>query len=430
MKQFSAFIFTVLAAALLFTITQQTDLLAATPFSDISSPDNTDVFQESMHMTHGTTDALAPHHEPNTAGVWIQSNVDGFDNPDVPYTLVLASHQGYLYAGTDSRAGGANRLMRSTDGLEWEEVIGNGTGRIYNYAIGDLVEFQGKFYAGTWHWNWDDEVSDGGEVWRSDDGLAWTPVVTGGFGIPSNNGISRLIVFDDQLYAFTGTFTEGGQMQLWRTATGNSGDWQQVSGGPFANPDNFQAATLEIFQNRLYLGTANAATGGELWRSLDGSSWEKITLDGLGGAKTSAIAALESFDGQLFFSTRNLDEGGEIWRSTDGVSWSRAAAGGFSNLNNGRLYNLTNWNSQLYVLAGNTETGAEVWQSSDGLAWNKLSDGGWGDSNNTMGNFDGTVAAFNGHLYFGVTNEETGTELWRYIPDGAAHQVFLPLSMR
>ncbi|MEZ4708284.1 MAG: hypothetical protein R3A44_13820 [Caldilineaceae bacterium] len=307
--------------------------------------------------------------------------------------------------------------------VTWQEVIGADFGRNYNYAIADLVEFNNQLYAGTWHWNWDEEKSEGGEIWRSSDGISWAPVVTGGFGAAANQGIARLAVFQDQLYAFTATAEENGQMQLWRTGSGNSGDWQQVTGGPFAIPSNIQAATVEIYQERLYLGVYNSKSGGQMWRTSNGGQWEQVNASGWGGAQTSAIASLEPFNGQLYAGTRNTINGGEIWHSTDGVTWSRVSGGGIDNANNTRMYNLTAWNRQLYVMAGNTVTGAEIWNTNDGATWNQISDAGWGDSNNEYSNLDGAASVFNGALYFGAGNWANGVEIWRYADGSISHSI-------
>ncbi|MCB0188370.1 MAG: hypothetical protein KDE31_29070, partial [Caldilineaceae bacterium] len=378
--------------------------------------------QDNVYLVDGGNHRILQY-EPRPADNWSQSNLNGFGDPNVIYVLASYTFNGHFYVGTETRTAGAKRLLRSSDGTTWEEVIGADFGRVYNYAIADLQEFKGQLYAGTWHWNWDEEKSDGGELWRSTDGVMWSTVITGGFGAVTNQGITQLIVFQDQLYATTAIDGINGQMQLWRSATGDANDWQQITGGPFANSDNAAAATLELYQDHLYLGTYNNVTGGELWRSSDGSQWTQVNNGGWGGVQTTAIASLEAFNGALYVGTRNLVTGGEIWRSVDGATWEAVATAGFGNPNNGRFYNLTNWNRQFYVLVGNEATGAEVWRSNDGASWDQISDAGWGDSNNIYDNYDGSVHAFDGRLYFGVGNWANGVELWRFNGDSITHHI-------
>jgi hypothetical protein len=48
------------------------------------------------------------------------------------------------------------------------------------------------------------QINAGGEIWNSNDGLNWTPVMTGGFGTLSNAEIMHLTVYSDTLYARRG----------------------------------------------------------------------------------------------------------------------------------------------------------------------------------------------------------------------------------
>jgi hypothetical protein len=64
-------------------------------------------------------------------------------------------------------------------------------------------------------------------VWRSPSGTDWTPVVSGGLGDPNNRLGYGLIEYEDQLCLFTGNAVSGGE--VWRSADGTG--WEQVGFG-------------------------------------------------------------------------------------------------------------------------------------------------------------------------------------------------------
>lgn len=360
-------------------------------------------------------------YEPRPDDNWTQTNLNGFGHPQTRGIMSLAAVQGTLYASTSGWDGtGARRLMRSTDGRNWREAIGSSAGSLYNYEFTKLTAFNDNLYVGTSHFNWDKQQTEGGELWRSVNGLAWTAIVTGGFGSPDNGSVGNLIVFDNHLYAATYPFSNTHGFDLWRSSTGNTLDWTRVITNGFGDPKNWILPTLEVFSNTLYAGTSNDATGGELWRSQDGVTWTQVNVDGFGNAKNDVVGSLEVFRGQLYAGVRNLAAGGEIWRSPDGSQWTKVASGGLGNGKNTRPYNLTDYAGHLYVTLDNAETGLAVWRSADGVNWQPISTGGWGDNNNTFPASDWGATVFGGQLYVGTWNEANGGELWRYTADGVA----------
>ena len=72
-----------------------------------------------------------------------------------------------------------------------------------------------------------------------------------------------------------------------------------------------------VFQNQLYVSMHNTATGIEIWRSSNGSLWERANQDGFGdssNASSNWSNATTIFLGQLFVGTSNVVDGGELWR--------------------------------------------------------------------------------------------------------------------
>ena len=122
----------------------------------------------------------------------------------------------------------------------------------------------------------------GAEIWRSNTGNEgdWQQVVTDGFGGgPAYFIITSLTTFKGQLYA-TVEATLGTGAQVWRSANGT--DWSQVSEDGFGDIDNYQTGASVVFRGQLYVTTRNDVTGAQLWRTTNGTTWNQVVRDGLG----------------------------------------------------------------------------------------------------------------------------------------------------
>jgi hypothetical protein len=97
----------------------------------------------------------------------------------------------------------------------------------------------------------------------------WIMVDIDEFGAPAR--ISPGIVHDGYLYA--GTYVpEGGA--VWRTLDGAARE--KVSGDGFGDVYNAGIYPIAVFEDCIYAGTSNQATGGEIWRSPDGTTWDPV----------------------------------------------------------------------------------------------------------------------------------------------------------
>jgi hypothetical protein len=124
-----------------------------------------------------------------------------------------------------------------------------------------LCVFRGCLYAGAGN------ASAGALLYRSKDGEIWEQAITPAFGDPDNEEISIVRVFQNRLHVGLKNSVTG--LEIWRTADGEL--WQQVNEDGFGDSGNTgsnRSNAAEEFQNRIYVGTANAAAGGELWRQL------------------------------------------------------------------------------------------------------------------------------------------------------------------
>jgi PKD repeat protein len=337
---------------------------------------------------------------------WVQSNINGFGDRRNNYILSLAPFGGYFYAGTYNAGSGNGAQLWRLDSVGWTAVITNGFGNSNNLGINHLSEFDGQLYAGIWN------QVDGGEVWRSSNGLNWSRVAKQGFGVPTNE-IFRLAVFSDTLYAGTWSTTA----EIWRSSTGISGDWTRVVTNGFGDARNMAILSFEPFSGYLYAGTYNTATGGEVWRMNDGMTWTQVNADGFGTVNYRHVSALTAFNGYLYASTTGKPgiTGASVWRCQicDGSDWQKVVDNGFGNVTTLELSALEVFDGNLYFVVGNPTTGMEVWRTVAGTNWEQVGFAGFGDSNNYASYWDNSVAVFNNRLFIGTANSANGGEVWR-----------------
>ncbi len=143
------------------------------------------------------------------------------------------------------------QIWRSYDGLNWEMVVnGFPDSHATNDGLGGFAEYQGYLYVGVGS---DAVEGNGGQIWRSKDGLHWTAVILDGFGNPNNTKIDGLVVYDGQLYAYTVNLTDG--CSVYRTRDAKS--WEPVNQPGWGNPQ-FTTSHLTsdqvVFKGNLYMG--------------------------------------------------------------------------------------------------------------------------------------------------------------------------------
>ena len=359
---------------------------------------------------------------------WRQSNINGFGSPE-DTVWALAPFGTTLYAGTATGSGNGAQIWRHSGGT-WSSVMPNGFSDPFNVAIDHLIEFGGALYAGTY--NWDGLTSEGGEVWRSTNGTAWSQVVDAGFGDVGNEEAFRFAVYDGDLYV--GTWNGSGA-EVWRSPSGDSGTWSQSVASGFGGTSNTAVLALEPHAGYLYAGTSNSSSGAQVWRSASGDpgTWSSVAPSGFGDVANTGITALAEFNGDLYAATLN-GTGNEAWRchGCDGADWEQVIGNGMGNDCNRGMSALESAGQRLYWVTGQpgrgcTRTGLEVWWSLSGDEgdWRQIGYAGFGDSNNRAPYWDNSVVAFNDTLVVGTINTAHGGEIWVLLND-----LFLPLVMR
>lgn len=295
-----------------------------------------------------------------TPGFGITRNV-GIDS--------LFVFKGNLYAGTwnqdlNTGATQGGQVWRSADGTTWSPVALPGSDAT-NLEIIRFTAFNDQIYASTWSYT----TTHGSEIWRSPSGDSgtWTRVTQTphGFGNANNVAIISFETFNGYLYA--GTRNEVGGSQVWRTLDGVS--WTPVSQNGFGAAESVSVSALAVFNGYLYAGAYGPWAGSEIWRCslCNGSDWAKVVSGGFGNSNNRGEVALEKVPGYLFASTTNLVTGMDVWKSSTGNAgdWKQAASAGFGDSNNMNGYfdnAFTFFNEHLYTGTRNPAHGGEVWQ--------------------------------------------------------------------
>ncbi len=241
----------------------------------------------------------------------------------------------------------------------WGLVMGNGFGDPFNQMLNTLQEFDGQLYAGTTN-------PYGAEIWRSPDGLYWSPAITGGMtNTMLTAHVLDLAVFNDQLYAAAFVSGQGGS--IWRSPNGIA--WTRVVSVNGLGQGELQSfALMTPYSNSLYVAnTANAYGDQALWETADGLSWQPITTTGL---MTAALTSMSVFSEHLYIATSDYSAGAVIWRS-NGLTWETVVTGGFGITQNTSIEDLGVFDNQLYAI-----TTWQIWRSANGVDWTQvISDG-------------------------------------------------------
>jgi len=339
-----------------------------------------------------------------------------------------------------------NARAKMSDGCEvwkynqsngkWSQLIGDnndadlpvGFGDTRNLAASIIKEYKGKLYIGTWT-----SPLQGCELWRYD-GNKWEQVVgknalvKGGFNDSNNIAVWCMEEFNEYLYVGTMNwdYTDNGGCQVWRSKDGIH--WSKVIDRGFRDflPDlkqnvhNTYAWSIIIFQDQLYIGTFNTNSvfgfensGCQLWRTLDGLSWEKVDCpggDGFGEPENYGIRSMAVYHNELYvasatdaYQPNGLNvQGCEIWKY-DSETWTEVIGEGMSNHDEkdgfGTKWNKYIWsivvssddrlwvgtlNMQIRVIGENTK-GCEVW-CFNGTNWVPIVKDEIGEIDNGFGN--------------------------------------------
>lgn len=185
-------------------------------------------------------------------------------------------------------------------------------------------------------------------------GLLWRP--RNDAPPPIADGVAA--VFHDRLWTFSTT------MDHARYSSDGS-RWIDVGSAP--SPPRSEAGVAE-FKGSLWIvgGIRNGVRLGDIWRSSDGATWERVTTTAPFGARSEQC--LVSFAGSLWLLGGSVTGGWytDVWRSEDGVQWTRVIDAapylprgeGAAFVFDGKMWSV-----------GNSSNGGDIWCTSDGTSW-------------------------------------------------------------
>lgn len=348
---------------------------------------------------------------------WRQTNINGFGKwQNGVWTLEVFQDQ--LYAGAGNWDEGAT-VWRTGDGTTWNQVSEYGFSATYtntNPTVVDMIVFNNQLYAGV---GWGGSP---GQVWRSSNGTSWGQVVPDGFGNSDNFVVAPFGIFNNVLYSATGN--DNG-VEIWRSATGNSGTWSNVASAGNGNTNNRHPTGFIQFGSDFYLAVENPTDGMEVWKTSDGATWARVLQGGFGDPDNSESGGFAILGNYLYLGTRNDTTGAQLWRTSNGANWDAVVSDGFGDLNNYKIQMLFVYEGELYAGTDNSETGLEVWKSPNGAAWVQINPDGFGNSNSNSTLWSVGTTVFKNMLIISANNSANGGQVWMMLKN-----IYLPLLKR
>lgn len=303
--------------------------------------------------SHG--DAAAP--SPRPSG-WTRGLMDG-GTRETAMASVAWNGTRYVAIGSVQVAAA---IWASTDGTHWSKVPSlPGPARVY---LLDLISTPSGFVAVGYRSDFASSAPDQAVVWRSTDGLSWNSVPD---QAPLDGGHMTEVAQAKDRYVAVGV-AQLGELAAWTSVDGTR--WTRSS-APLGGPGSSVADIAAFHGAFIAVGQDVEAAGevGAIWRSTDGSTWQRLPAE----VGPGALTALTQLSDQL------VAVGGDgqqaiVWVSDDGQTWRAREAPSSPG-----LVAVATERADLVAAAGYPD--ASLWRSS-GLAWTKvqeiqLSTGDW-----------------------------------------------------
>jgi hypothetical protein len=334
---------------------------------------------------------------------------DNFGGRDYTSVWALGLFKGQLYAGITNSGPGAQIWRQTKTG--WEAVTMDGFEDGGNRAIDHLYEYKGYLYASTYNCtNEECTTTNGGQLWRSPDGLTWQPVTWDGFGNRDNAEIFRMAKLGARLCAVTLSLDE--QSELWCSESGEPDTWTIQLEPGFGETGKLNIFSLQEYNGAFFAG-GQGETGAVVFRKTPMTEWEKITFPQGTNANVTDLAVYKTF---LYAITNtSLGNTAQVLRCQvcDGSDWLPVNVGFGGNVSNRIMPAIEATKSILYVVTGNRVDGLSAWKSSDGVKWAQAGPYGLGSSNNAMVYWGNSVVANGSNLYLGTIASSSGGAVWK-----------------
>lgn len=341
---------------------------------------------------------------------------DNFGGRDNLQVWALGMFKGQLYAGTTNPGGAGLKILRNTK-TGWEAVVTDGFEDGANRAIDSLYEYKGYLYASTYNCTDDNcTTSNGGQLWRSPDGMTWQPVIFNGFDNTDNVEIFKLGKLGTKLCASTWGLSHAAE--LWCSESGEPDTWTSEIAPGFGDYANASILALQEFKGMFFASTYNEINGPQVFRRTPGSAtWDNIVFPAGSNRYASDMVVYKNY---LYVITGGGSRS-RIVRCTvcDGNDWEQVD-GGFGGIESNRVAAaLEVTKSAVYAVVGNGEIGLSVWKSSNGLTWTQVSTYGLGSSNNARVYWGNSVLAYGSNLYIGTSTNTNSGAVWKICSSAA-----------
>ncbi|HRI87353.1 MAG TPA: hypothetical protein PLJ47_07100 [Candidatus Hydrogenedentes bacterium] len=325
----------------------------------------------------------------------------------------------YLYAGSQGVDGSTLWRSSTGDAGTWESVFTSGPN---SASMRALAVHDGKLYVGFAFDALAMENPPAAEIWVSENGVGFEPVMQDGFGDPNNRAVEFLMPFDGWLFAGTKNDVDG--YEVWKLdGPGDQDEPVQVvdNGGPDSR--NESAGTAFVFKEKLYVGSLifygynriqnNGFKGCDIIRIDTDDSWETVVgprsvsgyNSGFNYFTNAYCWQFEEHDGWLYTGT--FDQATLLAGLLDNLPAiiallqeqnQKAALGEFLDFDD--------WMRLM-------EGGGDIFKTQDGENWFRITSDGLGN----RGNYGWRTmeSTPDGHLYLGSANPTNGLEIWRTV---------------
>lgn len=378
------------------------------------------------------------------SGCFTQVNDSGFGDDRNHYAWSMAAFNGHLYVGTmnldlwgwfNGLGPGDGIIDPLTEGAEvwrydgstWEQVVDNGfKGDFHNFGTRNLHVHDGMLYAGTVNY------LDGCELWRTADGTDWEPVMQGGFCHSSTGSVRGMATYNGLLYVGVESLLRGGEIHSWDGET-----WTRVADGGIDNRWNISVAELVPWRDHLWVFTWNPF-GFEVY-TYDGAAFEPVCgfgapqPAGFGQITNLGAMGVQVYNDRLYMGTANFLFGADMFRTDDGVEWVQLVNNGFCDWRQAYIWRMKEYRGDLYIgtfheghLGSYMKEGARIYRMDASEEFEQIvgpkgtlmAEGFGNDLNYGIR----TLSVFDDKLFIGTAQcffcpGRTGTEVWAYDPD-------------
>ncbi len=250
---------------------------------------------------------------------WSQETADGGIGKLIDHRVVKKGNLLYMVGGVildPMPITVQNKVYSTLDGKSWSTVAQ--TGDTAERADHGLVSFADKLWISG---GYDSNGFPKGDVASSTNGATW-PVATGtaAFGPRRGHG---MVVFKNQMWVIGGNAQPAGGSWSMKSDAWSSSDgvtWQKATETAGFKP----AAKVSIVATADYMYFLGEGTDTSVWRTANGTTWEKILEQRPTGTNFSFAALIH---GNEIYTIGGSKTGAGVWKSPDGVIWESVSTG-------------------------------------------------------------------------------------------------------